>query len=1051
MHASRVRTGVSWATAAGLLAAAVLLWTAPPADAQAFRFGKNRVQYETRTWLHLPSERVDVYAYEPGGHVLATLTARAAEEALADVEALFGHTLGGRLTVIVYQGHAAFAATNVVDLPVHAEGIGGVTEGARNRIVLPFTGDRRAFRRVLHHEIVHAVTNDFFYGSPLQRVIRTGGGLRLPLWFAEGLAEYAAAGWDAASDAYVRDALLHDRLPPIEGLAGFLAYRGGQGVFDFLAAEYGREAITELLHRTRALGSVEAAVEETFGVPLAILSERWHAALRTVHFPEVAAREDADAVLRPLLPPSERAFHAAAAIAPQGDRVAFLSARRGLFDVVLVGTVGEARPRRLVAGQRSPAFERFPVLSPGIAWSPDGTRLAVAVRAGPTEAVAFVDAETGRARHLRLPDLDGVLAVAWSPDGTRLALSATRGAQANLYLVDVASGALTPLTEDGFADLEPAWSPDGRFLVFHSDRGDHLETRGAAPGLTTAELAPFALYRLDLHDPRRVERLTRPLGWDDRSAVFGGDPDRLLFVSDRNGVPNLYSLTLSTGVTQALTDLAVGVERVSLSADGQRAAVTALRGGVPQVHLLLDPFERARPQPPAPTVWLHRVGRAQGTAPALAVAHPATAEQNPFLREAHAPPPVAADPLHRPSACGDRPAPTLSTGSLAGAGDGAPSGTALGSPACPPATLPAPRPYRLRFAPDFVYGDLGFDAVFGIQSFVQASFSDLLGNHRLTATTNLVVDLRNADYLLSYAYLPRRTAYALTVFHVARQLTDLDRRTVLRYRNYGVVGTATHPIDTFRRVEAELSLQGVSLTDLVDLGARPRERAFVLPALTLTQDVTVPGPAGPVGGHRMAVRLAATPGPAVAFASALADARVYTGGPAGSLALRLATGLTLGRDRPRFYTAGVQNWINPTFAGTPIRDERDFALGTPVFPLRGHAVDAASGSRFVLANAEARVPLAAALRAGALPPLPLARLQAVAFVDVGALTDGPFRLWRNDPDGAGPRTFEDLRVGVGGGVRWQFLGYPFRLDAARPFDGRRLGPTRLLLSVGRDL
>ena len=44
-------------------------------------------------------------------------------------------------------------------------------------------------------------------------------------------------------------------------------------------------------------------------------------------------------------------------------------------------------------------------------------------------------------------------------------------------------------------------------------------------------------------------------------------------------------------------------------------------------------------------------------------------------------------------------------------------------------------------------------------------FSDMLGNHRILAATNLLVDLRNSDYLLSYEYLPNRigTASGVTV------------------------------------------------------------------------------------------------------------------------------------------------------------------------------------------------------------------------------------------------------------------------------------------------
>ena len=41
---------------------------------------------------------------------------------------------------------------------------------------------------------------------------------------------------------------------------------------------------------------------------------------------------------------------------------------------------------------------------------------------------------------------------------------------ANLYRDDLESRALTRLTNDAFADLQPAWSPDGQRIAFATER-----------------------------------------------------------------------------------------------------------------------------------------------------------------------------------------------------------------------------------------------------------------------------------------------------------------------------------------------------------------------------------------------------------------------------------------------------------------------------------------------------------------------------------------------------------------------------------------------------
>ena len=53
-------------------------------QAQYFRYGKNKVQYDAQEWSYLQSKHFDVYYYE-GGYHLANFTAKAAEDAYRQV------------------------------------------------------------------------------------------------------------------------------------------------------------------------------------------------------------------------------------------------------------------------------------------------------------------------------------------------------------------------------------------------------------------------------------------------------------------------------------------------------------------------------------------------------------------------------------------------------------------------------------------------------------------------------------------------------------------------------------------------------------------------------------------------------------------------------------------------------------------------------------------------------------------------------------------------------------------------------------------------------
>ncbi|MEM1128273.1 MAG: peptidase S9, partial [Bacteroidota bacterium] len=857
----------------GLLVAGALVG-ASPVEAQYFRFGKNKVQYDESRWYYVQSTHFDVY-YREGNHYLADFTAKASEEAYERLSSLFQYEITDRIPILVYDSHRGFAVTNAVDLPINAEGIGGVTELFKNRVALPFNGDYRSYRQTLHHELVHALMNDMFYGGSIQSIIQNQIQLRIPHWFNEGLAEYASEGWSTDADTWMRDATIHDNLPPIAFLGGFASYQAGQSVWDYVAAQYGEEKIGEILQRLRLTRSVDAAFKRATGLSLDELSERWHKTLKEVHYPEITAREALTDIARPVITRETGGFYnTSPALSPQGDRLAYITTHNGLFDVYVASALDGSEARKVVEGQTSRTFESLRILSPGLSWSPDGTQLAIAVTSGDTEALAVVDVRSGRTTSYPLPQVDQLLSVDWHPSAPQVALSASTDAQSDLYVLDLTTQATTRLTNDLFSDHEPAWSPDGRALVFHSDRGAHTHV-SAHPAAAATDAERFEMvahgyedtdiYHLTLGQSE-AQRLTSTPGWDNRSPQFSADGHHVLFTSDRNGIFNLYSQALhpiaNDAVEHPLTNLVVGLSQWDLSADGRRAALVSLNEGTPVIYVLRDPLNRPVDHAPlTPTVWAQRVTPTlTAPAPALALAPPSLLQRNPFLRDAtdgrgyFEGPPDATGPL---LAALDVPPLDASTSSriirsadLRTGGDSTSleqlridfrnyafgeafdeAARAERDPLFTDRFSPVdhvdeqgthtPKRYKLNFSPDIVYGTAGYDMLYGAQGVTQMMFSDMLGNHQIFVSTNLLIDLRNSDYVVSYSYLPRRLDWTISTYHISRLLPDYNQLTYFRFRRFGVGLALSYPLDKCRRVDLDLSMVGVSQANVGDPSRAP--------------------------------------------------------------------------------------------------------------------------------------------------------------------------------------------------------------------------------------
>jgi len=174
----------------------------------------------------------------------------------------------------------------------------------------------------------------------------------------------------------------------------------------------------------------------------------------------------------------------------------------------------------------TPAGGVRPVPVPGsvfdLAWSPDGTRLALALAPRPLtddgymfRRVHVLDVASGAVR--RLVDNPGKLGpMAWSPDGTRLAYVSAADARdphaGMLYLADAASGAVTALTPD-FEGMvhEIEWLDGGRIRAAVS-RG--IESSVADLDLRTRRWTDLAINKL------RVEAFA--LAGRDVAAVMSG-------------------------------------------------------------------------------------------------------------------------------------------------------------------------------------------------------------------------------------------------------------------------------------------------------------------------------------------------------------------------------------------------------------------------------------------------------------------------------------------------------------------------------------------------
>ena len=1000
-------------TVTWILAGVLQLAFVPPAAAQYF--GRNKVQYESFDFHVLRTPHFDIYFYSSERDA-ASVAARMAERWYTRLSTVFHHPLAGRQPLILYATQSQFQQTNVVDGV--GEGTGGVTEGLRRRIVLPTGGTLDDLNHVIGHELTHAFQYDITgTGNPNTRG-RLPAATDLPLWFIEGMAEYFSLGPASPLTAMwmrggVQDSV-KDSLPSYRQLDDprYFPYRYGQALLAYVGGEWGDERIGDLLRQAGRLRSIDQAIRGVLSLTPDQLVARWHEATHAAYDPLQASTE-APGVYGPRLIGVRREagqYNVSPSISPDGKRVMFFS-DRGLFSIDLY--LADARTgkveRQITRTALDPHLQSLQFIQSAGSWSADGRRFVFAAVSQGRPLLDLYDVQRARIeREVRLPQLGEILNPSLSPDGHAVVFSALSGGLTDLFIYDLQANKLTRLTADRFAELQPAWSPDGKTIAFATDR-------------FTTKLDDLAIgpYGLALIDPATGHISSVPgfEGAKHLNPQWSPDGTSLYFLSDPDGISNIYRVRLADGELRRITNLFTGVSGITETSPAMSVAQETGR-------LVYSVFRTNGYE-------VYAIDNSTTLAGALLARPP--------QRNAQVLPPQ------------DR-STSLVLRLLRDPVTGLPESTDF-----------ATQPYRPSLAltsigqPSLGIGTSEFGTYVGGGAALY--FSDVLGNHNLATALQVNGGIKDVTALVAYQNMSHRLNWAAVVDQVpyttgsfASGTTTLDGEPVFleqdllfRQTNRDIQGLVSYPFNEVQRLDFSAGYSHISFDQELRTiavsavtGNEVLNQKENLPAgdplslgvasAALVYDNSFFGATGPILGQRYRLEVSPTIG-SLNYFGVLADYRHYFM-PARPFTLaarilhygRYGSGGEDPRLQPLFlgYSGLVRGYRLGSFDASECHPPADQPNACPVF-------DQLLGSRMVVGNAELRFPLLGVLGVGsgyygALP------LDFTVFGDGGLAWDTA-----NEPSLTG--VSRKAVFSAGAGLRFNLFGFAvLEADLVHPFQ-----------------
>lgn len=983
------------------------------------QFGKNKVQYQKFEWKYIQTQHFDVYFHD-NNKTLAEFAGVNAEKSLASIEKLLRFRITRRIPIILYNSHNQFQQTNVLDILL-PEGIGGVTELFKNRVVLPFDGDYSQFRHVIHHELVHAVLNDMFYGGTFQSAISRGNLVEIPIWMSEGLCEWESiGGLDINTDVYIRDLVLNENLPDLKQLDGYNAYRGGQSFWWYVAERYGKAKISELMTKLKSTGNVENAFRSTFNMKVDDFSDKWKRFLKKYYYPDINKFKEPDEfAIRLTNHKKENNFYnTSPAISPQGDKVAFISDRDGLFSLFVMDLNNKNKVEEVIKSFREQDFEDLNVLTPGISWDPEGKKLVISAKFKGEDALYIVNVKNKSYVRITL-GFHQISSVSWSPKGDKIVFSASLLDRRDLFYYDINEKSTVRLTDDLFYDDYPVFDQLGEKIYFISERGDFInlnETFNIKPlDLGSGKRDLYVYYLKD----RKIQRLTFTPENNKTSLSISSDPQFLFYVSNYNGIGNIYKIDLSTMQSFPITNSLSNVAHISLSRIGNELVFSALNNGGFDLFMIKNPNSILLDSIPLTRHKSETISnevKYKSDSTLYSLSHRETKDDTlivsygdyivDFQRQTVVKPSSDLNPIYL-------------------------THTSLNLD-----TNFIEYDYKLKFTPDVILGNPSYNSFWGYQGIAQMLFSDILGDHQIYIQANLWLDLKNSNFLFQYSYLPNLIDYYFSVFHSSLLFQQVSNYDIYRLRNYGFAVNLSFPLSIFNRFEMNFAFFNATRENTTNPLEQSVSRSILYPELRYVYDDVLYGVFAPVRGTRYFVEFKAIPrifSNSIGFFTLKFDYRKYWDfGYFLKLAFRGTGAKSFGINPQKFYLGGVNNWINYYINNSSLifENPEDFAFMELVTPLRGWEYARITGTQYFASNTELRFPLFTALLPGPIPII-FNDIFGVLFFDIGGAWSGNFAAFKaTTKDENGKVIPNNLLMSAGIGARAWIIGFPIKLDIA---------------------
>ena len=1028
-------------------------------------------------WKFVQSEHFRIHYYTLDAQ-LADLTIRLAEEALHDVAKQLDYRPRGHYAIHLFLSADDFIHSNQFQEPIYKQP--GITplQGNSGHVIYP--GNTQEFKGKVKAEVARLLLNEFYFAGSIQSSIQRSVLLHIPDWYLEGFSAYLGEGWTYNDE--LRIAGLHGEDLMQYAVEGETAINRTvrKSLWYFVGQEYGDDKLAEIFYMTRVTRSVEVAFVKVWGIQLKTLTERWREFTNKRIAENHEYRDEIEKKTQKVeFDPKDRVM--GFALNPVKPVAAVYLHQDGLQRIVIADLqTGAIIETGIEGGFKTDQYNRFDIDIP-MAWSHEGKFLMSVIYKDGLEQIAYLDHETGNFNINPVrPQMERVLHLTFSHDSKLAVCSGLVGGAINLFKFKPGTVNFRPLTKSKYDHLYPHFSQDDRNIIFASNR---IEADSGKEAQTEASYRRtrnrLDLFWVEVDNPQGAPVQITDTPEDNEYSLQPISSFEIMYLSDETGLPNIKKQNIFTGESTIMSNLTRGILHMNMS--DSLVLFSSSKTGWPALYYATpDAFMQEFPSLPETRLkYLEHKSFEKMEDQRRRVER----ERERILRE------LAEDAARQKVEDSIAAAENKETANqprfyVFDEGTEEPKKTTrkklfktrklrrFAEQEKEPDfdTLQVRRPARSKteWSSDYVQTVFGFDPIWRLYMDLGVGYTDIKKNHRLDFRFRPYWNLRSSDMVASYKFLKPKTDLGVTLQKSSRFLND--EFFLMRYNFYVADLTAEYPLNRFSALQFNTDHTFIQRFDLNPVNEQNLDGRDVVSRAGVnytfdrthhTQNYTHSGFRfdGGVNGawsHRNGN---------LSFATMKFDARNYL--PVKSnivFATRVAGAASLGNRAQQFYMGGTPDWIFGNFQNPqelPLDQEISaFRYMEYVNPVRGFLFNGRNGTKYVVANAELRIPISRSI-SSSLNSNPLYNVEIIPFYDIGTIWVTGNPLSQKNPINTltidqyplliDVQTLKSpFIMGFGAGVRTMLMGYNVRFDMAWGVEDNTVLRPKLHLSLGKD-